>query len=50
MRTKMAEVRISQHLSCGPDLFDRADADAVGLAQSPVDRPGLGRPHLGAAD
>jgi hypothetical protein len=23
------------------DLLDRADADAVGLAQGPVDRPGL---------
>ena len=32
-----------------PDLLDRADADAVGLAQSPVDGAGLGDPHLGAA-
>ena len=32
------------------DLLDRADADAVGLAQGPVDRPGLGHPHLGAMD
>ena len=32
------------------DFLDRADADAVGLAQGPVDRPGLGHPHLGAVD
>ena len=32
------------------DLLDRADADAIGLAQGPVDRPGLGHPHLGAVD
>jgi hypothetical protein len=25
-----------------PDLLDRADADAIGLAQRPVDRPGFG--------
>src|SRR4029077_9394987 len=33
-----------------PNLFDRADADAVGLSQGAVDSPGLGHPHLGAAD
>ncbi len=33
-----------------PDFLDRADADAVGLAQGPVDRPGLGHTHLGAVD
>jgi hypothetical protein len=32
------------------DLLDGADADAVGLAECPVDRPGLGYPHLGAVD
>jgi len=30
------------------DLLDRTDADTVGLAQRPVDRSGLGHPHLGA--
>jgi hypothetical protein len=34
----------------GPDLLDRADADAVGLAQGAIDRPGLGHAHLGATD
>ena len=34
--------------SKGPDLLDRTDADAVGLAQSPIDRPGFGQ--FGAAD
>src|SRR6202035_3608719 len=29
------------------DLLDRADADAVGLAQSAVHSPSLGHPHLG---
>src|ERR1700722_1016582 len=29
-----------------PDFLDRADADAVSLAQGPVDRPGFGHPHL----
>ena len=33
-----------------PDLLDRADADAVGLAQGAVDRPGFGHAHLGAVD
>jgi hypothetical protein len=33
-----------------PDFLDRADADAVGLAQGPVDRPGFGHAHLGAVD
>ena len=32
------------------DLLDRADADAVGLAQGPVDLPGLRHPHFGAVD
>src|SRR5437899_6111255 len=32
------------------DLFDRTDADAVRLAQCPVDRPGLGDSHLGPAN
>ena len=32
------------------DLLDRANADAVGLAQGPIDRPSLGHPHLGAVD
>jgi hypothetical protein len=37
-------------LGKGAELFDRADADAVGLAQGPVNRSGLGHAHLGAAD
>ena len=32
------------------DFLDRADSDAVGLAQGPVDRPSLSYPHFGAAD
>ena len=32
------------------DLFDRADADAVGLAQGSVDRSSLGHPHFGTVD
>ena len=32
------------------DFLDRADADAVGLAQGAVDGTSLGHPHLGAAD
>src|SRR6266851_4183473 len=31
------------------DFLDRADADAVGLAQGPVNRPGFGHSHLGPA-
>src|SRR5438270_395107 len=34
----------------GPDLLHRANADAVRLPQRPVHRPGLGHPHLRAAD
>jgi len=34
----------------GTDLLDRADADAVGLAEGAIDCPGLGHAHLGAAD
>jgi hypothetical protein len=33
-----------------PNLLDRADTDAIGLAQGPVDRPRLGHSHLGAVD
>ena len=33
-----------------PDLLDRADADAVGLAQGTIDGSGFGHPHFGAAD
>src|ERR1035441_5867408 len=32
------------------DLLDRADADAIRLAQSAIDSSGLRDPHLGAAD
>ena len=32
------------------DFLNRADADAIGLAQCPVDRPGIGYAHLGAVD
>src|ERR1019366_9430679 len=32
------------------DLFDRADSDAIRLAQSAIDGSGFGDPHLGAAD
>jgi hypothetical protein len=32
------------------DLFDRADADAVGPVQGPVDRAGFRHTHFGAAD
>jgi hypothetical protein len=34
----------------GSKFFDRTKTDPVGLAQGPVDGPGLGHPHLGAAD
>jgi hypothetical protein len=34
----------------GSDFLNRADADAVGLAQSSVDRPGFGHTHFGAMD
>src|SRR3989442_11555503 len=37
-------------LGKGTNLLDRTDADAVGLAQGPVDRPGLRHPHFGAVD
>src|SRR5438094_6402723 len=46
-------LRLSRGLSSlreGPDFLDRADTDAVGLAQGPVDRPGLRDTHLGAVD
>ena len=33
-----------------PDLLDRADADAIGLAQGAIDCPGFGHAHLGPAD
>jgi hypothetical protein len=32
------------------DLFDRADADAIGLAQCTIHCACLGHPHLGALD
>jgi len=32
------------------DLLDRADADAVGLAEGAIDCPGLGHPHFGPAN
>ena len=34
----------------GPDLLDRADADAVGLAEGAIYRPGFCDPHFGAVD
>ena len=34
----------------GADFLDRADADAVGLPQGPVDRSSLGNTHLSAMD
>src|ERR1039457_1781728 len=34
----------------GSDLLDRADPDAIRLAQGAIDSSGLGDPHLGAAD
>src|SRR5579862_1254850 len=34
----------------GPDLLHRANTDPVGLTQRPVDRAGLGHPHLRPAD
>jgi hypothetical protein len=34
----------------GSDFLDRADADAVGLAQSAVDSPCLGDSHLSPVD
>ncbi len=34
----------------GPDLLNRAQPDAIGLAKGPVDGPGLSDAHLGAAD
>src|SRR5208282_2082960 len=32
------------------DFLDGAEADPVGLAQGPIDCPGLGHTHLGATD
>jgi len=34
----------------GPDLFDRAEARATGLAQGAVDSPGFRHAHLGTTD
>jgi hypothetical protein len=34
----------------GSEFFDRTKTDPVGLAQGPVDGPGLGHPHLGPED
>ena len=34
----------------GPDFFNRADANAVGLAQGAVDGPRFGYTHFGAMD
>ena len=34
----------------GPDFLDRADADAIGLAQGTIDGSGFRDPHLGAAN
>ena len=34
----------------GPDFLDRADADAVGLAQGAIDGPSFRHAHLGAVD
>src|SRR5690242_16295914 len=34
----------------GPNLLHRAEADAVRLTQSPIDRTSLGYPHLSTAD
>jgi hypothetical protein len=34
----------------GTDLLDRADADAVGLAEGAVDGTGFGHAHLGAVN
>ena len=34
----------------GPDFLNRADADAVGFAQSAVDRTSLGHAHFGAVN
>src|SRR5712692_11275210 len=36
--------------SRGPELLHRADANAIGLAQGAVDRPGFGHAQLGALD
>ena len=40
---------LSRNRSC-PDLLDRADADAVGLAEGAIDRSSFGYAHLGTAD
>ena len=34
----------------GPDLLNRAQPDALGLAEGTVDGPGLSHAHLGTAD
>jgi hypothetical protein len=34
----------------GSEFLDRTKTDPVGLAQGPVDGPGLGHPHLGTTD
>jgi len=34
----------------GPEFLNRTKTDPVGLAQGPVDGPGLGYPHLSPAD
>ena len=34
----------------GPDLFDRADADAVSLSQGAIDGPGFSHSHFGTVD
>ncbi len=33
-----------------PNLLNRAQPDAIGLAEGSIDRPGLSDAHLGAAD
>jgi hypothetical protein len=34
----------------GSQFLYRADTDAIGLAEGPVDRSGFSHPHLGAVD
>src|SRR6266566_727348 len=51
LRRELARLAVRMcRLGKGTNLLDRADADAVGLAQGPVDRPGLRYPHFGAVD
>src|SRR5712692_9757221 len=50
LRGLLGDLRALRPDRGGAEFLDRAETDAVSLAQGPVDGAGLGNAHLGAVD